>query len=72
MKSYIIKYCIYYSNGGFHNKEMKVKNCMSEAHAKVKLEKYLMKHNDDFQKLVIYSVIEDYLGVFGDIFNWSK
>ena len=72
MKTFLIKYCIYYSDDSFHNKEMKIKNCMSEMHAKVKLEEYLKKHNSNFQKLVVYSATEDVLGIFGDAFNWWK
>jgi hypothetical protein len=48
---------------------MKVKNCMSELHAKIKLEEYLKKKYDNFQRLVVYSATEDFVSLFGNSDN---
>jgi hypothetical protein len=49
-------------------KVMRVKNCMSELHAKVKLKEYLEKKHGKVD-LIIYSVNPDTLGVFDNLMN---
>ena len=62
--TFIIDYGVYFTNGHYESHTMKVKNCMSEIHAKIKLEDYLKKKHTDFQKLVVYKCIDDFLGIF--------
>ena len=51
--------------------KMKVKNKMSELHAKSSLEDYFKKKFFDFNKLIVYKCVEDYgfNGIFGDKLN---
>lgn len=69
-KTFIIKYEIHFFNTPtMFNKEIKVKNCMSDLHSKIKLETWIKSKHSDFQFLVINSCKEEDLGVFGDIFK---
>jgi hypothetical protein len=34
--------------------------------AKIKLERYLLKHNKNFKLMVVNSCVEDVFGMFGD------
>ena len=69
-KSFIIKYEVHCKLQNFFNKEIIVKNCMSEMHAKAKLDDYCRKkHGVEYQCIIVLSCKEDYLGAFGDVFG---
>jgi hypothetical protein len=67
-KKFQINYQIVYIGGTLSiEKQMKVSNCMSELHAKVKLEDYLKRKYNNFARLIVHSCIEDKLDkIFGD------
>lgn len=68
-KTYLITYSYYLNDGTkISNKKIKVKNSMSDLHAKIKLEQYLKKHSSDFGNLIVHSCVED-VNIFGDIFS---
>jgi len=64
--TYLINYGVYFSDGHYESNTMRVKNCMSDLHAKVKLEDYLKRNHANFQRLVVYKCYPD---LFGGIFN---
>lgn len=69
MKTYIIEYGIYFRNGHIEYAKIKVKKCHSDMQAKVKLEKYLRRKYENFDRLVIYKCDED---LFSSIFpHWT-
>ena len=69
MKTYIIKYYYFTTDGQkITPSSIKVKNCTSDIHAKIRLESYLKKHNSDFGNLIVESCRED-LGTLGGIFS---
>ena len=70
-KSYIIKYEVHCKFQNFFNKEMIIKNCISEIHAKSKLDDFCKKkYGLEYQFIVTSSCKEDLgLGAFGDIFG---
>lgn len=73
--TFVIEYGVYLKNGVYFSNKMKVKNCMSELHAKIKLEKYLQKKYDNFNNLVVYKCNNDKFNkLFNDIlgFNFDK
>jgi len=63
-KTYLINYGIYFNDGNYESHTMKVKNCLSEIHSKVKLEDYLKKKHSNFQELVVFKCTHDVLGFF--------
>jgi len=62
--TYLVEYCVYWGSTAHRTGRIKVKNCMSEAHAKVKLEKYMQKKHQDFRQLVVYRCTKDTFGLF--------
>jgi hypothetical protein len=54
-ETYLIEYTVYLTDETRIHTKMKVKNCMSDLHAKIKLEDYLKSKNQNFQKLNLYS-----------------
>ena len=62
--TYLIKYCVYFGKDAHRTGTMKVKNCASEFHAKVKLEKYLSRKKTDFRRLVVYECTKDTFGLW--------
>jgi hypothetical protein len=68
-KVFLIDYGIYFTDGKYESHTMKVKNCMSEIHSKVKLEDYLKKKHSNFQRLVIYKCVDDIFGIFSMMGN---
>lgn len=69
-KTYIIKYEVQFTdNSGLFGKEIKIKNCVSEIHAKIELEKYLQRKYPMFKQLIINSCKEDILSNFSNIFS---
>ena len=69
IKTFRIKYTVHFTDGSFNVKEIKVKRCLSEMEAKVKLNKYLIKQNKNFKSLVVNSCVEDILSKFEDMFG---
>jgi hypothetical protein len=74
MTTYIIKYGIYFTTAWYQSGTIKVKNCHSSAHAKVKLEKYLRSKHPNFGSMVIYECVQklpdfDIPDIFKDIFK---
>ena len=49
--------------------KMKVHNCNDEIHAQIKLEKYLAGKLVTFRRLVVESVVEDYLSNLFNMFG---
>lgn len=70
-KSYRIKYDVHCKFQNFFNKEMLIKNCMSELHAKMKLGVYCEKKYKEFDHVKFKSVEEenDIMKGFEDIFG---
>ena len=70
-KSYIVKYEVHCKLQNFFNKEIIIKNCISEMHAKAKLDDFCRKkHGIEYQCIIVLSCKEDSgLGAFGDIFG---
>jgi hypothetical protein len=67
-KTFIIKYEVrFYDIPGLWNKEIKVKNCMSMLHAKVKLETWIKGKYKNFQCLIVKDCKE--ASDMGDLFN---
>ena len=69
-KTYIIEYCVYLKDGSFETHTTKVKQCMNELFAKVKLEAYLRRKHEDFHRMVVYKCypnnpITDLINGFG-------
>lgn len=62
-ETYIIDYGIYFNNSHYESHTIKVKNCMSDLHAKIKLEEYLKNKHSNFSKLVVYKCYVDFLGM---------
>jgi hypothetical protein len=73
--TYIIEYGMYLNDGFYKSGKIKVKNCINEAHSKVKLEKFLKKKNKDFMEMVVYTCTiepladKDVLDFFNGIFK---
>ncbi len=68
--TYIVKATVYFKGGSFTNKEIRVKNAMSDLHAKVKLEAYLKRKYPEFSAMHVYEVKEDFFGMYGYKFPW--
>lgn len=55
-KTFVIDYNIFYKNGSYsHPSPMRIKNCLSELHAKSRLEDFLKRNNPTFSRLVVLS-----------------
>jgi hypothetical protein len=65
-KNYIISYQVLFTDAAPVLQKMRVKNCMSELHAKIKLEDYLKRKHANFAQLAVLNCTED----LGDIFNF--
>ena len=68
-KTFVIDYDIYFTNRNKESHIMKVKNCMGELHAKLKLDEYLKKKHNNFQSMVVTKCVEDIFSMFGDMFG---
>jgi hypothetical protein len=71
-KVFIIKYDVHCKLHNFFGKETKVKNCLSEMHAKARLDEYCCKHYIEYSYIIIHECKEecdDFLKMFGDILN---
>ena len=66
-KSYRIKYDVHCSLENHFGKEIIIKNCLSEFHAKMKLGAYCeKKYGKEFDFIKFISVTEEYLGSLYD------
>lgn len=63
-KIYLIEYSVYFTDEKFESHTMRVKKCLSEMHAKIKLENYLKKKYNNFQKLIVNKCTDDSSGLF--------
>jgi hypothetical protein len=71
-KSYTIKYDVHCVLQNFWKKEMIIKNCMSEMHAKSKLDDYCSKkYGVEYQFIIVTSCVEkfDFNDSFENIFG---
>lgn len=63
MKTYRIIYSAFDINGlELKHGDMRIRNCISKAHADVRLREYLIRKLPDFNSLTIYNCNEEYLG----------
>lgn len=69
MKTYLIDYILHLKGKPQESHTIKVKNSMSDLHAKVKLEDYLKRKHKDFEKLVVVSCTEDIFSIFSNAFK---
>jgi len=73
-KTYLIIYQLHLT--GYKpsiNGKMKVKNSMSDLHAKIKLESYLQRKHEHFSRLVVLSCTVDEKNLFSMLFsNFGK
>lgn len=70
MKKYIIKYTVELDGADpIKDKEIKIDNCLSDLHAKSRLEDYLKRKYINFKRLMVHSCHEDLFSKFGDIFG---
>jgi RecB family endonuclease NucS len=70
--TYIVDYGIYFKDNRYQSHTIKVKNCLSELQAKIRLEGYLKRKHANFDKLVVYKCttdIFDICGIFGKGFK---
>ncbi len=65
METYVIKYGMYLTTGWYQSGTIKVKNCLTSAHAKVKLEKYLRGKHTMFGKMAVYECVKEIPGTDG-------
>lgn len=68
-KTYIIEFGVYFDADRYQSGKMKVKNCMSSLHAKVKLEDFLKRKHTGFKSLVVYNCNENIFDGFNFIFQ---
>lgn len=78
-KSFTIKYDVHCKFQNFFGKETIVKNCMSEMHAKVKLNEWCKtKYGIEFTHIIIKTCVEkltlgdSFDSIFGDAFGQMK
>ena len=69
MKTYLLKYTVNFEHG-FKDGEMRVKNCMSVLHAKIKLGDFLKRKYPKQTGIEIHSCNEDFMQQFGNIFGF--
>jgi hypothetical protein len=67
--TYLLTYGYYLSSGQYISSKMRIKRCMSDLHAKIRLEQYLEKNVLGFSRLVVYTCAPDTPNPFGDIFG---
>jgi hypothetical protein len=70
-KTYVIKFEVHCLFQNYFNKEMNIKKCMSELHAKTKLDNFCKKkYGTEYQYIIISSCKEkmDFDGI-GNIFD---
>lgn len=71
-KTFILDYEIHFKDGHRDvGKKMRIKNCMGELHAKIRLEGFMkLLHQRTFDKIVVFSCMEDKpMGGLFDLFG---
>jgi len=73
-KTYRIKYEVHCKLQNFFNKEIIIKKCLSELHAKAKLDDYCKKKYTEYQYIKVIKCTEenDFMSMFNDILNGRK
>lgn len=69
-KTFVIEYTIFFKEGEPESHTTKVKNCLSDLHAKIKLEKYLRGKHYDFKRLKVRDCQEDVVGFLSNMFGF--
>jgi hypothetical protein len=74
MKTYILNYTIFFVDRPAKTHIIKIKNCLSDLHAKVRLDDYLKRKHSNFERLSVTGCFEerDFFENFGDIFGNFK
>jgi hypothetical protein len=68
-KTYIVNYTEYYTNKSHEKHSMKIHNCLSELHAKIRLGEYLRTKHTNFSTLTVHDCKHDTLQIFNDLFG---
>lgn len=69
-QTYLISYQVFLNDNIDIQSKIRVKNCMSIIHAKVKVEDYLKKKHKNFKRLVIVECYRDHISdIFSTIFR---
>lgn len=68
-ETYIMTYTVYF-DGYTKDGKMKVENCMSELHAKIRLGDFLKRKYPNQTSIVIHSCKVDIIGQFRNIFGF--
>lgn len=72
-ETYVLSYKVYDKNGNLIKEgKMKVKNCLSDLHSKIKLESFMKKKFANFNKLVVTDCQKGLPDIFGDFFGGGK
>ena len=82
MDKYILDYTVIFTDKPQENHTMKINNCISDLHAKVRLEEHLKKKHSNFKQLIVtkcrrdwgtnpfdFKGSNDIFSQFGDIFG---
>jgi hypothetical protein len=74
MKTYILNHTIFFVDRPTKTHKIKIKNCLSDLHAKIRLGDYLKRKHSNFERLQVDSCHEesDLFNLFGDIFKPFK
>ena len=57
--NFLVKYNIIYTDGTSESKVVRIKNCLSHAHAKVRLDDYLQRNYLLYSRLEVINCVED-------------
>ena len=68
-KTYIVNYTEAYTNKSPETHSMKIRNCSSELHAKIRLGEYLRTKHTNFSTLTVHDCKEDTLQIFDKLFG---
>jgi hypothetical protein len=68
-ETYVIEYDVYFLDGHSEGHKTKVKNCLSDLQAKIRLEGHLRKKYPDFKSLVVSKCNKDVFGGLFDMFG---
>ena len=70
-KTFILDYEIHFKDGHRDiQKKMKIHDCMSDLHAKIRLESFLRAQHPTFEKLIVFSCEEEpAINKFFDMFG---
>lgn len=65
MKTYTVEYCVFFTDGSNEEHTIRIKNCMSELHAKIRLEDYLKRKHNNFKSVNIFDCYPSWSDIFG-------